>query len=98
MLNIMLVLLSEIQCKVSVHHKLIVIIIGVLRVIIGEFVYHAVLEPDIKYGVIKEGRLSMVSNLIVWCMRAIIVLLIIIAIGTFIPTKSKDKKDSSEDE
>ena len=33
----------------------------------------------------------MVSNLIVWCMRAIIVLLIIIAIGTFIPTKNKDK-------
>lgn len=40
----------------------------------------------------------MVSNLIVWCMRAIIVLLIIIAIGTFIPTKNKDKKDSSVDE
>lgn len=40
----------------------------------------------------------MVSNLIVWCMRAIIVLLIIITIGTFIPTKNKDKKDSSVDE
>lgn len=42
----------------------------------------------------------MVSNLIVWYMRAIIVLLIIIiiAIGTFMPTKNKDKKDSSVDE
>lgn len=29
----------------------------------------------------------MVSNLIVWCMRAIIVLLVVIAASTFIPTK-----------
>lgn len=40
----------------------------------------------------------MVSTLIVWCMRIVIVLLIIIAISTFIPTKNKDKKDLSEDE
>lgn len=69
-----------------------------LRVIIGKVAYHAILKPDIKYSVIKEKRLSMVSTLIVWCMRIVIVLLIIIAISTFIPTKNKDKKDLSEDE
>lgn len=35
----------------------------------------------------------MVSSLVVWCMCAIIVLLIVIAVGTFITTKNKDKKD-----
>lgn len=40
----------------------------------------------------------MVSNLIVWCMRVIIVLLIVIAVSTFIPTKNNNRKDLREDD
>ena len=40
----------------------------------------------------------MVSNLIVWCIHAIIVLLIVIGISTFIHTKNSNRKDLRDDD
>lgn len=41
---------------------------------------------------------SVVSNLIVWCMRSVIILLISIAISTFIHERKGSKNTTKEEE